>query len=90
MGRTVYGYDGNVYETDIKTTFAHEGNSTGISYNRNFHIDGAAMVFKPPKNRSILYIGNMTIYNTKHFNWLNKIMFRIFFGIKIEDIKEEK
>lgn len=80
MGRTVYGYYGNVYETDVKMT-SDDINTKIVS-------DDTATI-KPPKNRSILHIGNAKVYNTKHFNWLNKIMFRIFFGIKIEDIKEE-
>ena len=38
-------------------------------------------------NKSILEIGNIKIYNTKKFNWLNRLMFRLFFGIKITNIK---
>lgn len=41
-----------------------------------------------PKYKSSLKIGNITINNIKHFNWLQKLMFKIFFGIKIEDIKK--
>lgn len=40
------------------------------------------------KYKSTMVIGNFTINNIKHFNWLQKLMFKIFFGIKIEDIKE--
>ena len=42
------------------------------------------------KYKSKLLVGNITISNIKHFNWLQKLMFKIFFGIKIEDIKEGK
>ena len=45
-------------------------------------------VLEKPKYKSSMVIGNITINNIKHFNWLQKIMFRIFFGIKIENIKE--
>ena len=38
-------------------------------------------------NKSMLEIGNIKIYNTKKFNWLHRKMFKIFFGIKIENIK---
>ncbi len=38
------------------------------------------------KYKSELIIGNITINNIKHFNWLQKLMFKIFFGIKIKDI----
>ena len=41
-----------------------------------------------PKPKSKLLVGDMTIYNTKHFNWLNRIMFKIFFGVTIKNIKE--
>lgn len=41
-----------------------------------------------PKYKSTLKIGNIIVNNIKHFNCLQKRMFKIFFGIKIEDIKE--
>ena len=43
-------------------------------------------VIEVPKYKSSMIIGNMTINNIKHFNWLQKLMFKIFFGIKIKDI----
>lgn len=42
------------------------------------------------KYKSSFKIGNFTINNIKHFNWLQKLMFKIFFGIKIEDIRKDK
>lgn len=42
------------------------------------------------KYKSKMIIGNITISNVNHFNWLQKLMFKIFFGIKVEDIKEGK
>lgn len=39
------------------------------------------------KYHSILIIGNMKIRNTKKFNWFKRIMFKLVFGIKIENIK---
>ena len=39
------------------------------------------------KYHSILIIGNMKIRNTKKFNWFKRVMFKIVFGIKIENIK---
>lgn len=38
------------------------------------------------KYKSEMIIGNITINNIKHFNWLQKLMFKMFFGIKIKDI----
>ena len=40
------------------------------------------------KMKSKMIIGNLTIFQTKKFNWFNKLMFKIVFGIEIEDIGE--
>lgn len=42
------------------------------------------------KYKSTMVIGNIIVNNIKHFNWLQKLMFKIFFGIKIEDIRKDK
>lgn len=42
---------------------------------------------KEEKYHSILIIGNMKIRNTKKFNWLQRKMFKLMFGIEIENIK---
>ncbi|HAB66576.1 MAG TPA: hypothetical protein DCE23_04330 [Firmicutes bacterium] len=42
------------------------------------------------KYKSTLIIGNMRINNIKHFNWLQKLMYKLFFGIKVVDIKQAK
>lgn len=42
-----------------------------------------------PKPKSKIMIGsNTVIFNDRHFNWLQKKMWKILLGIKIEDIKE--
>ena len=40
-----------------------------------------------PKNKSKMIIGNTVVFNIKHFNWLQKIMWKILLGIKIEDVE---
>ena len=40
-------------------------------------------------NKSILEIGNIKVYNIKKFNWLQKKMFKIFFGIKISNLESK-
>lgn len=45
---------------------------------------------KVPDYKSKIIIGNLEIANTKHFNKLNKLMFKYLFGVKIEDVKKEK
>ncbi len=56
---------------------------------KEFIMKGETTTFiEHEKPKSKILVGNLTIMNTKHFNWLNKLMFKIFFGIKIEDYKE--
>ena len=40
--------------------------------------------------KSKIVVGNVTIMLEKKFNWFNKLMFKLVFGIKIENIKEIK
>lgn len=40
-----------------------------------------------PPVKSKIIIGNLTIFNTKKFNWFQKKMIKLVFGIKIENIK---
>lgn len=47
-------------------------------------------VFKEPVYKSELVIANMTIRLEKRFNWLNRLMFKLFFGITIKNIEEGK
>ena len=44
---------------------------------------------KLPEYKSKLIIGNNSfcINHTKHFNWFRKLMYRLVFDIKIEDIR---
>lgn len=44
-------------------------------------------IFKQPEYKSKMMVGNITIMQEKHFNWLNKIMWRLLLGIKIEDVE---
>ena len=49
------------------------------------------IVFKSKESNEVyiskIIFGNMEISITKKFNWLNKIMFKIFFNIKIENFE---
>ena len=40
-------------------------------------------------NKSLLEIGNIRIYNIKKFNWFQRKMFKIFFGIKIVNLERK-
>lgn len=37
---------------------------------------------------SALIVGNIRINNIKHFNWFQKKMWKLFFGIKIIDLEK--
>lgn len=41
-----------------------------------------------PKYKSKMQIGNsfLVVYHIKHFNWFRKLMYKIAFDIKIEDV----
>ena len=40
------------------------------------------------EHKSKMTIGAITIFNTKHFNWLEKRMWKMLLGVKIEDWEE--
>ena len=40
-------------------------------------------------NKSILELGNIKIYNIKKFNWFQRKMFKIFFGIKVNNLESK-
>lgn len=41
-----------------------------------------------PIIKSMLTIGNITFYFEKKFNWFNRLMLRLVFGLKIENVKD--
>ena len=43
-------------------------------------------IIKPAEYKSKLVFGNVSIMLTKKFNWFNRLMFKLVFGIKIEKI----
>lgn len=51
------------------------------------------IILAPPKPKSILWIGDK--YRTslpvdQHFNWFQKLMWKLCFGVKVEDYNEEQ
>lgn len=38
--------------------------------------------------KSHMKIGNIIIHNTKHFNLFHRIMWKLFFGFNIENLKD--
>lgn len=41
---------------------------------------------KKPNYKSLMDICSVKVYNEKHFNWFQKIMWRLLLGIKITDV----
>lgn len=41
-----------------------------------------------PKTKSHIKVGNLIIHNTHHFNQFHRMMWKLFFGFEIENIKE--
>lgn len=44
--------------------------------------------YSQPKAKSHLKIGNMIIYSTHRFNWLQRKMWKLLLGFDIENVKE--
>lgn len=51
-----------------------------------FFIDGEKVKQEMPKQQIKIY--NYTIFLYKKFNWFHRLMFRLFFGIKIEKVED--
>ena len=47
-----------------------------------------ARVYETPTYRSELILGNITVRFTKKFNWFNRLMLKLVFGLNIKNIKE--
>ena len=50
---------------------------------------GDVVISLNDNNKSLLEIGNIKIYNIKNFNWLQRKMFKVFFGIKIINLESK-
>ena len=45
---------------------------------------------KTYRPKSKITIGNMEIYLEKKFNWFNKLMFKLLFGLEVEILGEKE
>ena len=43
-------------------------------------------VIAPPIHKSIMRHGNISFYNTRRFNWFQRLMWKWCFGVEIENI----
>lgn len=55
--------------------------------------DNNGMIWQPPKPQSVLWIGDKyyrtLIQADQHFNWFQKMMWKLCFGVKVEDYNKE-
>ena len=51
------------------------------------------VIAQPTKPKSVLWIGDeyykTMLYADQHFNWFQKLMWKLCFGVKVEDYNEE-
>lgn len=46
------------------------------------------MEFENKEYKTKIKIGNLTIFQEKHYNWFRKLMYKFFFDIEIEDMED--
>ena len=51
-------------------------------------INAENITIKSPEYKSKLNFGGVYIFFTKKFNWFNRLMLRLVFGLKIEKVDE--
>lgn len=51
-------------------------------------INAETITIKSPEYKSKLNFGGVDIFFTKKFNWFNRLMLRLAFGLKIEKVDE--
>lgn len=73
---------------NIENSMCHD--ITTDKFDNEYFAYSCTNTIEKPKYKSIMILGNVNIYNTKRFNWFNKLMFKLCFGIIIKDIKYKK
>lgn len=53
------------------------------------NFDYELMTYEPKKYKSEMNVGDIKVMNTKHFNWINKIFWKMLLGIEIKDVEVE-
>ena len=52
-------------------------------------INSETITIKSPEYKSKLNFGGVDIFFTKKFNWFNRLMLRLVFGLKIEKVDDK-
>ena len=52
-------------------------------------INAENITIKSPEYKSKLNFGGVVIFFTKKFNWFNRLMLRLVFGLKIEKVDDK-
>lgn len=63
------------------------GDNINLEQNK-ISINSEIITIKSPEYKSKLNFGGVYIFFTKKFNWFNRLMLRLVFGLKIEKVDE--
>ena len=63
------------------------GDNINLEQNK-ISINAETITIKSPEYKSKLNFGGVDIFLTKKFNWFNRLMLRLIFGLKIEKVDE--
>ena len=63
------------------------GNNINLEQNK-ISINSETITIKSPEYKSKLNFGGIYIFFTKKFNWFNRLMLRLVFGLKIEKVED--
>lgn len=59
-------------------------------YQSTFYGNNTIEIGVGSENKSRLTVGNLVIYNTHHFNWLERKMWKLLLGFDIENVEGNK
>ena len=63
------------------------GDNINLEQNK-ISINAETITIKSPEYKSKLNFGGVDIFLTKKFNWFNRLMLRLVFGLKIEKVDD--
>ena len=63
------------------------GDNINLEQNK-ISINAETITIKSPEYKSKLNFGGVDIFLTKKFNWFNRLMLRLVFGLKIQKVDE--
>lgn len=64
------------------------GDNINLEQNK-IYSNAETITIKSPEYKSKLNFGGVYIFFTKKFNWFNRLMLRLVFGLKIEKVDDK-